>query len=118
MWIDNLLDGATAPVERDVVWNGRTEKGYFRKISALQRLQLVKGQRVTAKNGQTEIELDLGAQESTKHQLVAYSLCDAEGKSVKTAREVGELPGSLVNVLFRIASEVNKDETEETLGKD
>jgi hypothetical protein len=118
-WINSLMEGSTAPVERTVCWDGKEALGYFRRISAAERMQLVQGQRVATKNGQAEIEVDLGANEGTKHKMVFFSACNQDGtRAFASVKEVAALPGSLVHALYKHSADVNKDETEEEVGKD
>ena len=128
-WINELLQGTEAPVERTVKWDGEEKTVFVRRITAAERVQLVQGQKVSTKakrahgekdaDSETEIEVDLGAQEGTKQKLVFFAICKEDGsKLFSSHRDVGRLPGGLVNALFKVASEVNKDETEDELGKD
>lgn len=117
-WLQTFIDGNSGPVERTVRWGGQEQIGYFRRISAGERMQLVQGQKVTATNGQAEIEIDLGAQENTKHRMVFFACCKQDGSRLfDKVKDVAALDGSLVNALFKIAQDVNKDESEEDLGK-
>lgn len=119
----NLLErltNANAPQPHTITLpDGSEETIHFRLITAAERRALMNGTRVATKGGQSEIEIDLGANEATKHQMVAYSACNADGSPLFTSvKEVTKVPAVIVNQLFRHASKINQDPTETELGKD
>ena len=117
-WITTITEGFTEPVERQVVIGDSITNGWFKRITAAQRQQLVQGQRVVTKDGKAEVEVDLGANEQTKHRLVFMSACNADGTpAFAHVKEVAALPAVVCNALFKIASELNRDPTEDEAGK-
>ena len=115
-FIDDLLAG-DAPLARTVTYTtpeGETKSGtvYFKRITAGQRQKLLAGQKFSvnrvgdASNVLTEIDLSLN--ERQKHQLVAFSVCRADGKPVFSGPdEVAKVDGLKIGALYDIASEVN-----------
>lgn len=117
-WVNDFLQGME-PVKRTVKWDGQERDGYFRRISAAERQQLLAGQHVAHKGGQSEVNIDLGANERTKQQMVYFCTVNQDGsQAFDSLKAVSKAPGGLINALFKHASEVNRDESEEDLGKD
>lgn len=101
-------------IEREVCIRGSAGPAYFRRISAGERAQLVKGQKVsTGAGGSTTVEIDVGESITSQHLLVHYSVCNADGtRRFKTLREVQAAPADVVGVLYAAASEVNREDGE------
>lgn len=118
-WLTDLIQGATTTFERTVKWDDEERTVHFRRITASERMQLLQGQKFLAKNGQAEVEVDLGANEGTKHRMVHFATCKPDGSRLfGSVKDVGKLPAGLVNLMFKHASEINKDADEEEVGKD
>jgi hypothetical protein len=103
-----------APIEREISYLGQKGVAYFKRITAGQRAALLKGQRMTrrADEGAT-MDVDLGESMVTRHKMVQFSCCDANGRPrFKTLGDVQAAPSSLVDVLYDIASDVNSEEEE------
>jgi hypothetical protein len=107
----------TGVVEKDVTFRGKSGPVYFRRISAGERAQLVRGQKIVrAADGGNAIEIDIGESVTAQHMLVQFSVCNADGtKRFKNLREVQALDGGLAAALYAKASEVN---AEDDVGKD
>jgi dihydroorotase-like cyclic amidohydrolase len=108
----STLIAESAVVSRDVTFRGKTGPVYFRRISAGERAQLVRGQKVSSDGGKTSVEIDVGENVTSRHMLVQFSVCNDEAgnKRFKTLREVQALDGGLVEALYEHASEVNREE--------
>lgn len=88
-------------VKKEVEHNGKKQDFYFRELN---------GEEGTAIFG------DLASQDNTKkdkamrdlrNKAVAAGVCDAEGKSIASEREVGKWPLSLLNKLHKEVLELN-----------
>lgn len=106
------LLAADGPEAREIVLSGKTVTAFFKRITAGQRAQLLKGQRVSTKAGEgSTVEIDLGDNESTKLQMVQFCVVTEDGKPFfKTLGEVQRLDASKVNVLYRHVQEVNAED--------
>lgn len=118
-FLDALL-AADQPVAREITITDpsgakRTGTVYFRRITGAERRALLQGlkfrqQTAGGAPSELETEIDLGANEGTKHQLVAFSVCREDGKSLfKNAAAVAALPEDRIAALYRVASEINKE---------
>jgi hypothetical protein len=101
-------------IEREVTIRGATGPAHFRRITAGERAQLVKGQKVSSgSGGTTTVEIDVGESVASQHLLVQFSVCNADGtRRFKTLREVQSAPADVIGVLYAIASEVNREDGE------
>ena len=117
--MSEFLDSLTReypPEAREVTIDGESGTVYFRKISAGEREQLLRGIKVGA--GLSWIEIDLSENERQKQMLVLFSVCREDGTRLfRKIEDVKKLPASKLEVLTRHAREVN-DESSEDLGKD
>jgi hypothetical protein len=113
------LTAEDAPEAREVTIGGETFTVYFRRITAGQRLQLLKGMKIANTPGQkSSFEIDLGENERQRHLLVHFSVCDEQGRRLfRDVRDVQNMQGDRVSRLADIAQEVNR-ETDNDLGKD
>jgi len=105
------------PEAREVTLNGETGTVWFRKLIAGEREQLLKGMKISHSpgNGGT-MEIDLGENERQRHLLVAFCVCDEDGRRVfRNVNDVKKLPHDRVSVLATHAEEVNRES--EDLGK-
>lgn len=117
-FIDDLLAG-DAPLARTITFTGhdgeaKTGTVYFKRITAGQRQKLLAGQKFSVnRNGEASnvvTEIDLALNERQKHQLVAFSVCRADGKPVfNTPEEVAKVDAVKVAALYDAASEVNAE---------
>lgn len=101
-------------VEREIVVRGQTGAAFFKRITAGERAQLVKGQKVSSgSGGSTTVEIDVGESVAAQHLLVQFAVCNADGsRRFKTLREVQAAPADVIGVLYAIASEVNREDGE------
>lgn len=98
-------------VPKDITIGDVTETAYFRHLTAAERQKLVTGQKVTTKEGETEIEVELGSNERTRQQMVFYCTVTAEGDQYfRNMDQVGKLTAQLVSALWKAANEVNKED--------
>ena len=101
---------ADLPVERQVTINGKTGGVFFKRISAGQRAQLLKGQRVSTNAGASQVDIDLGENEATKLLMVHFCVCHADGRLFfKSVDEVKKIPAAKASVLYEQAAEVNRE---------
>ena len=117
-FIDDLIAG-DAPLARTITFttpDGETKSGtvYFKRITAGQRQKLLAGQKFSvSRNGEAsnvQSEIDLALNERQKHQLVAFSVCRADGKAVFSGPdEVAKIDALKVAALYDAASEVNAE---------
>lgn len=114
------LTAEDAPEAREVTIDGETGTVWFRRITAGQREQLLKGMKMSHSPGKDKgvVEIDLGANEHQRQLLVAFSVCDQSGARLfKNVEAVQKLPHRKFVALARHAEEVNRSD-EEDLGKD
>lgn len=119
----NRLIADDEPEAREIELDGETGTVWFRRLSAGQREQLLRGLKVSHRPGTNDgsIEIDLGENEHQGQLLVLFSVCDETGKAVfKNIQAVQKIPHRKFKVLLREAEAVNKgmgDDTEDDLGK-
>lgn len=98
-------------IERTLTIGEESETVFFRHLTAAERQKLVNGQKVLTKEGQTEVEIELGSNERTRQQMVYYCVVNADGSQYfKNTNQVAELPMFLVSALWKLANEINKEE--------
>lgn len=102
---------------REVIVGGKTGTVHFRKISAGEREQLLKGMKIAHTPGKGgSIEIDLAENERQRHMLVLFSVCTAEGaRHFKRIEDVKKMPAATVAALAQHAEDVNRED--EDLGK-
>lgn len=107
---DLLIDDGV--VTRQVTFKGKTGDVHFRRISAKQKAELLKGQKVQAVSGQkSTFEIDLSENAHSKAVLVLYSVANADGSQYfKNRAEVEAIDAGKLEALYAVAGEVNKDE--------
>lgn len=113
------LTAEDAPEPRDVTIDGETGVVWFRRVTAGQREQLLKGMKMSHSPGKDQgvVEIDLGANEHQRQMLVAFSVCDESGvRLFKNVDAVQKLAHRKFAALARHAEEVNRFD-EEDLGK-
>lgn len=115
--LNDILASASGPIAKTITVNGDEVRVYVRLITAGEQQQLLAGQKVTGGSSGAAVEIDLSQNEGSKHKMVAFAICDAEGKRrFANANEVAKLPAQLVNQLFKAAKEVNDPADPEALG--
>jgi len=98
-----------APISREVTIGGETGIVYFRRISAGEREQLLRGIKVEHKAGMGSVEIELADNERQKQMLVMFSVCREDGsRFFKKIDDVKKLSAAKLEVLVRHAEEVNK----------
>lgn len=115
-FIDELLSGSPT-VTREVEFEGKKGTVHFRRISAGERVLLLKGQKVLGKAGEkATVEIDLSENARTKHLMVKFSVCKADGSPVfKSVDDVSKKDAKVIDALYAHAAEVNG---EDDAGKD
>lgn len=99
------------PIEKELIYGGKTTTVYFRQLTSGERLQLKKGQKGSVHAGESTFELDLGDIDARNHLLLSFCNCDKDGKAIfKTAKQVADLPGSLVDALLSLCGEALKED--------
>ena len=115
--VSEILSAHSGPIAKTIKVNGEAVRVYVRLITAGEQQQLLIGQKVTGGAGGAAVEIDLQLSESAKHKLVAFAICDEDGKrKFSNDREVAKLPAQLVNQLFQVAKEANDPADPEALG--
>src|SRR5687768_7158789 len=99
-------------VLREVTFHGKTGNVHFRRISAGQKAELLKGQKVQAVSGKSStFEIDLAENANSKAMLVLYSVANPDGSQFfKKLSEAKAIDAGKLEALYQIASEVNADE--------
>lgn len=99
------------PVSRSVYFDGKTGQVFFRRISAGQKAELLRGQRVQAGLGKSTFEIDLAENANSKALLVQFSVCNQDGTPYfKKLSDVKAIDAGVLEVLYTAATDVNKDE--------
>lgn len=119
---DYLKDFLTSDgvITRSVKLRGKEVNVHFRRISAGQKSELLKGQKVQAESGKTStFEIDLGENAQSKALLVFFSVVDEDGKPYFKRREDAQkIDAGALEALYAVASDINSEEfTSEDLGK-
>lgn len=101
----------SGPTAKDIQIRGQMVPVYFRRISAGERAQLTRGQKVTsAGGGSTSVEIDVSENITSQHMLVHFSVCDEKGaKRFRTLKEVQAIDADIVSALYAGASEHNSE---------
>lgn len=116
--LKDLLEIGKQVVEAEVEVAGNKAPGYFRRLTAGERYELLKGQKIARSGGQTSMELDLGLNEESKFKFVMFSVCNKDGSSFfKSLEEVKKADSNTVNALYKIASKVNGDKEDDDAAK-
>lgn len=116
--LGELLARGKEVVARDVVVNGTTVKGHFRRLTAGERYQLLKGQKVTRSGGATTFELDLALNEEQQQRYVLFCTCKPDGSPYfKDLDHVRGSDGKVISALYLAAKDVNEG-GEDDPGKD
>lgn len=113
-FLDELCAGSGA-VEKDVTYAGKSGPVFFRKISSGERAQMLRGQKVQTKVGDSStMEIDLSENEQSQQLLVWFSTCTGpEGKrKFKGLEAVKNLDAGVMKALYLAASEVNKEDSD------
>lgn len=99
-------------VTRIVKFNGKEGEVYFRRISAGQKAELLKGQRVQAVAGQqSTFEIDLGENANSKALMVLYAVVNQDGtQRFKKLEQVKAMDAGVLDALYREANDVNTDD--------
>ncbi len=99
------------PIPKELVYGGKTETVYFKPLTAGERVLLKKGQKGSFKGDESSFEVDLADFDSRNQLLLSLANCTAEGKPVfKTARQVADLPETLVEALIKLCKEALKED--------
>lgn len=113
-FLADLLAGGKGIIQKEVTVDGKTGTVHFRRITAGERQQLLKGQKVSRQGGATHYELDLALNEEQKHKLVLYSVVTAEGKPYfKDIDAVRSAEAKTVNALYKVAEELIQETADE-----
>lgn len=103
---------ADAPVAKELKIGAKVGTVHVKRISAAHREALLKGQTVVTKaNEGATVEVDLSANEHSKHLMVLACICHEDGRAYfKNAAEVKALDSYKVDALYALATEVNSSE--------
>jgi hypothetical protein len=109
-FLDDLA--STAPVAQEFTFNGTTGTIWLKRITAGQKLQLVKGKRYNYNTGEgapQTLEIDLEDNERNTHLVVSFCVVREDGTPrFKTAADVQKLDAALVAALYQAASKFNE----------
>lgn len=111
---DDILNGELE--KRDFTYNGKQKTTFFRKVSGAERIELLRGQTMQAGGGNEKptFSIDLADSAERNAKLIAFSNVDGDGKQIfANGAEVKKLPDDLISILYKFASEVNKEEMDE-----
>lgn len=110
-FLTRMTQQAAAPIARPVTILGETDTVYFRLLTAGQRLALVSGEKFQVKKGDSPvITVDLGENETHKHKMVQFCVCDEKGQPVfKDVASVKALPAPVLEALNEAAQAVNRE---------
>lgn len=99
------------PVAREVEIGGKKATVHFKRISAGEQEEILRGQKVQQTMGdKAVIELDLSENERQRHLLVLYCVCKPDGsRYFKGVAEVKKLDSRKVRVLAEHAQAVNSE---------
>jgi hypothetical protein len=113
-----LLSGQDDLEAREITIKGETGTVYFRKLTAGEFEQLLKGTKVKHSSvSGGSVDLDLGENEHQRQMLVLFSACDENGKQLfKDLKAVRALQHNRLAILATHAEEVNRQEPD--TGKD
>jgi hypothetical protein len=106
---DDMVQVSVIP--RELEYRGQKKTVYFRQLTAGQRIQISRGQRMTvgSKSREEGVEVDVGESLERTHKFLAFANVDAQGNPVfKSHKEVQELPEDLVAELQRLADDALK----------
>lgn len=106
-------------------YRGQKKDVWFRPLTAAERAELSRGQKIRLKNDDAQqsadqrqiVEVDAHDIIMRTHKFLAFCCVDERGKQVfKNANEVGQLPEDLVSALNMLANEKLGDEDPGDLG--
>lgn len=107
----DLLTSHDAPVPREITLGNHTGTVWFRRLTAGQKEQLMKGRKVSVKTGEKQgtVDIDLAANERQRQMLVHFTACNEGGEPIfKSIEKVREMDGWKVSILARHAEEVQQ----------
>lgn len=114
--MSDFLSDFIAPdgvVTKEVSFNGKSGPVHFRRITAGQKANLLKGQKGQSSGGKTTFEIDLAENAHSKALLVFYSVANQDGNQFfKKLDDVKAIDAGKFEALYLAASDVNKDDME------
>lgn len=107
-----MLARTQAVIKREVKVAGKSLTAHFRRITAGERHELLKGQKVNRANGATvSFELDLGLNEIQQQKFVLYSVVNEDGTPFfKNIEEVARVDAKLIGALYQTATGLEEEE--------
>lgn len=110
-FLTDVLVSSTNVVAKEVTVHGKTGTVHFRRITAGERHQLLRGQKVARKGSETAFELDLALNEEQQQRLVLFSICHPDGKPFfKDIDAVRKADATTVQALYTVASKLDDAE--------
>lgn len=108
------LIASDGPVEREITFNGKAAKAHFKRITAGEREQILRGMKAVHQiGGKATVELDLCENEKQRHLLVFFSVCNPDGsRYFKKLDDVKAWPSRFIAMLAEHASAVNDEDGE------
>ncbi len=107
--LTELIAENKVAVEKQVAVGGKTVAVFFRRITAGQREQLLKGQKVSRSGSETSFELDLALNEAQRQKFVLYTVCNADGTPFfKDVEAVRAVDSATVQALYAAASSLEE----------
>lgn len=105
--------------EKELDYKGQKKTVYFKRLTAGERINLSRGQKMLVGNKSKEhgVEVDLGEFLERTHRYLLMCNVDSEGKRIfKKIEEVQALPEDLVSALQKLADEALVEKDQEDLG--
>lgn len=111
-FINECQEAVEGVIVRTLTFNGKTGDVYFRRISDAQRSELLNGQVIDSVVGEkATVKINLAQNAESHAKLVFYSAANSDGTPrFKKLAEVRAMDAALVNALYILADDVNKED--------
>lgn len=107
-YFDDIVDDTL--LERELVVRGKYKTTYWQPLTAGQKIELLRGQKITVGAGSGSQVIELSESAERNHKLVQMTLVTAERKPVyPNLKALHAEPDYLVEALAVLASEVHKE---------
>lgn len=111
-FIKDCQEAVEGVISRTLKFNGKTGDVYFKRISDAQRSDLLNGQVIDSVVGEkATVKINLAHNAESHAKLVLYSSVNSDGSQrFKKLSEVRAMDAALVNALYLLADDVNKED--------
>jgi hypothetical protein len=107
-FLNDVLAASKTLVEKEVKIGGKAGVVHFRRITAGERHQLLKGQKISRQGGATSFELDLELNDDQQQRMVLFSVCKPDGTPYFANIEaVRKADSKTVQALYAVASSLD-----------